>query len=303
MLITGATGYIGGRLAPPRLVEEGHRVRVVVRSPEKLRDVPWHDSVEIKRGDLTDSATLSGVFDDIDVVYYLVHAMGGGGSFSDIDKRSAENVAAAAAMRGGATDRLPGGLHPSDRELSTHLQSRLEVGRILLDSEVPAVVFQAGVVIGSGSASFEMVRHLTNRLPVMTTPKWVHNNIQPIAVRDVLHYLIAAAATTPEVNRAFDIGGPDVMQYGEMMNTYADVAGLVRRRILVLPVLTPASGRSLGGIGHADPTRFGDAPDRIPAERRGDAQSRHRRLHPASRRGPHAVSRSGATGTSKDRHR
>ncbi len=99
VLITGATGYIGGRLAP-RLVEEGHRVRVVVRSPEKLRDVPWHDSVEIKRGDLTDSATLSGVFDDIDVVYYLVHAMGGGGSFSDIDKRSAENVAAAAAMRG-----------------------------------------------------------------------------------------------------------------------------------------------------------------------------------------------------------
>ncbi|KAB2585710.1 NAD(P)-dependent oxidoreductase, partial [Rhodococcus erythropolis] len=95
VLITGATGYIGGRLAP-RLVEEGHRVRVVVRSPEKLRDVPWHDSVEIKRGDLTDSASLSGVFDDIDVVYYLVHAMGGGGSFSDIDKRSAENVAAAA---------------------------------------------------------------------------------------------------------------------------------------------------------------------------------------------------------------
>ena len=238
VLITGATGYIGGRLAP-RLVEEGHRVRVVVRSPEKLRDVPWHDSVEIKRGDLTDSATLSGVFDDIDVVYYLVHAMGGGGSFSDIDKRSAENVAAAARDAGVRRIVYLGGLHPSDRELSTHLQSRLEVGRILLDSEVPTVVFQAGVVIGSGSASFEMVRHLTNRLPVMTTPKWVHNNIQPIAVRDVLHYLIAAAATTPEVNRAFDIGGPDVMQYGEMMNTYADVAGLVRRRILVLPVLTP----------------------------------------------------------------
>lgn len=244
MLITGATGYIGGRLAP-RLVTAGHQVRVLVRSPEKLRDVPWRDSVEVVRADLSDKDSLTGAFDEIDVVYYLVHAMGGGGSFSDVDKRSAANVAEAAAAAGVRRIVYLGGLHPTQhelstqRELSTHLKSRLEVGQILLDSAVPTVVFQAGVVIGSGSASFEMVRHLTNRLPVMTTPKWVHNNIQPIAVRDVLHYLVAAAATVPEINRAFDIGGPDVMQYGEMMNTYADVAGLVRRRIVVLPVLTP----------------------------------------------------------------
>ncbi|OYD69271.1 SDR family oxidoreductase [Rhodococcus sp. OK302] len=238
VLITGATGYIGGRLVP-RLLEEGYQVRVLVRSPEKLRDVPWRDGVEIVRGDLTDKSSLAAAFEGIDVVYYLVHAMGGGGSFSDVDKRSAENVATDAAAAGVRRIVYLGGLHPSDRELSTHLKSRLEVGQILLGSEVPTIVFQAGVVIGSGSASFEMVRHLTNRLPVMTTPKWVHNNIQPIAVRDVLHYLVAAAAVEPVINRAFDIGGPDVMQYGEMMNTYADVAGLVRRRIVVLPVLTP----------------------------------------------------------------
>jgi hypothetical protein len=132
-----------------------------------------------------------------------------------------------------------GGLHPPTGELSPHLKSRAEVGRILIESGVPTIVLQAGVVIGSGSASFEMIRHLTNRLPVMTTPRWVHNRIQPIAVRDVLHYLIGAASAPVTESRTYDIGGPDVMQYGEMMNIYADVAGLRQRRIIVLPVLTP----------------------------------------------------------------
>ncbi|MGC0364750.1 uncharacterized protein YbjT (DUF2867 family) [Rhodococcus sp. 27YEA15] len=238
ILITGATGYIGGRLTP-RLVDAGHDVRVVVRNPEKLRDVPWRDSVEIVRGDLADGASLAGVFDDIDIVYYLVHAMGGSGSFADVDRVSAQNVAASAGAAGVRRIVYLGGLHPPTGDLSTHLTSRLEVGRILLDGPVAAVVFQAGVVIGSGSASFEMVRHLTDRLPVMTTPKWVHNRIQPIAIRDVLHYLESAVDVDSAINRAFDIGGPDVMEYGEMMNVYADVAGLRQRRIVVLPVLTP----------------------------------------------------------------
>ncbi|MFD6896643.1 SDR family oxidoreductase [Rhodococcus sp. NPDC060086] len=238
ILVTGATGYIGGRLAP-RLVEAGHRVRVLARSPDKLRDVPWVDDVDVVRGDLGDSDSLERACRDIDVVYYLVHSMGGRGEFLDAERRAAEHVAAAARSAGVGRIVYLGGLHPKSEELSTHLKSRAQVGRILLESGVPTLVFQAGVVIGSGSASFEMIRHLSNRLPVMTTPRWVDNRIQPIAIRDVLHYLVAAATAPLPRSRVYDIGGPDVLRYGEMMQVYAHVAGLRRRRILVLPVLTP----------------------------------------------------------------
>ena len=132
-----------------------------------------------------------------------------------------------------------GGLHPENRELSPHLESRKAVGEALIDSGIETVVLQAGVVIGSGSASFEMIRHLTDRLPVMTTPKWVHNRIQPIAVDDVLYYLIAAATASVPSSRTWDVGGPDVLEYGDMMRVYAEVAGLRRRYLIVLPFLTP----------------------------------------------------------------
>jgi Protein of unknown function (DUF2867) len=131
------------------------------------------------------------------------------------------------------------GLHPENTKLSPHLESRKAVGDALIDSGIEAVVLQAGVVIGSGSASFEMIRHLTDRLPVMTTPKWVHNSIQPIAVRDALYYLVAAATTPVPSSRTWDIGGPDVLEYGDMMRVYAQVAGLSRRRLIALPFLTP----------------------------------------------------------------
>ena len=131
------------------------------------------------------------------------------------------------------------GLHPEGTELSRHLASRTEVGEILIDSGIETVVLQAGIVIGSGSASFEMIRHLTDRLPAMTTPKWVHNKIQPIAIDDVLHYLAEAATADVPSSRTWDVGGPDVMEYGEAMQVYADVAGLRRRLIVVLPFLTP----------------------------------------------------------------
>ena len=238
VLVTGATGYIGGRLVP-RLLEAGHQVRVLVRDPAKIRSVPWADDVEIARGDLTDAASLREPFRDIDVVYYLVHSMNSDGDFEEAERRSAENVASAA--RDAAVGRIVylGGLHEHSDRLSTHLRSRTQVGEILIDSGVPTMVLQAGVVIGAGSASFEMIRHLTNRLPVMTTPRWVNNHIQPIAVGDVLHYLTAAATAATSESRTYDIGGPDVLRYGEMMQIYAEVAGLARRRILVLPVLTP----------------------------------------------------------------
>ena len=238
ILVTGATGYIGGRLAP-RLVAAGHRVRVLARNPDKLRDVPWAGDVEVVRGDLGDPESLERACRDIDVVYYLVHSMGGRGEFLDAERRAAEHVASAARSADVGRIVYLGGLHPKSAELSTHLRSRAQVGRILLESGVPTLVLQAGVVIGSGSASFEMIRHLSNRLPVMTTPRWVNNRIQPIAIRDVLHYLVAAATAPLPRSRTYDIGGPDVLRYGEMMQVYADVAGLHRRRILVLPVLTP----------------------------------------------------------------
>lgn len=238
VLVTGATGYIGGRLAP-RLVDAGHEVRVLVRDPDKIHPTPWAKSVQTFCGDLMDPATLDAPCRDVDVIYYLVHSMNSDGEFIEQERRSARNLADAARRAGVGRIVYLGGLHADSEQLSTHLRSRTQVGEILMDSGVPTVVLQAGVVIGSGSASFEMIRHLTERLPVMTTPRWVNNHIQPIAVRDVLHYLIAAASAALPVSRTYDIGGPDVLRYGEMMQIYAEVAGLAPRRILVLPVLTP----------------------------------------------------------------
>lgn len=237
-LVTGSTGYIGSRLVPV-LLDRGYRVRAMARTPDKLADVPWRADVEVAQGDLTDLDSLTAAFDDVDVVYYLAHAMGTSDDFVEAERRAAVNVVTAARAAGVSRIVYLSGLHPDGVELSRHLQSRTAVGEILIDSGIETVVLQAGVVIGSGSASFEMIRHLTDRLPVMTTPKWVHNKIQPIAVNDVLHYLSEAATAPVPRSRTWDIGGPDVLEYGDSMQVYAEVAGLHRRRILVLPFLTP----------------------------------------------------------------
>lgn len=238
VLVTGATGYIGGRLVP-RLLEAGYEVHVLVRSPQKLVDVPWASEVTVIEGDLTDAKSVAKACAGRDVVYYLVHSMGSTGNFEKTELRAAHVVAQAAADAGVSRIVYLGGLHPRGKELSPHLASRQRVGQILIDSGVPTAALQAGVVIGSGSTSFEMIRHLTDVLPVMPAPKWVHNLIQPIAVRDVLHYLLASAELPPEVNRTFDIGGPNVLRYSQMMKDYALEAGLGNRRIAALPVLTP----------------------------------------------------------------
>ncbi|MCJ1685605.1 SDR family oxidoreductase [Rathayibacter sp. VKM Ac-2927] len=241
-LVTGATGYIGGRLTP-RLLEAGYRVRVLVRDPRKLAEVPWAEDVEVAQGDLSDPESLAAAFEGVDVLYYLVHSMGSGADharFEQVESGAARNVAEAALAAG--VDRIVylGGLHPDVEKLSPHLRSRAEVGRILMASGVPTIALQAGVIIGSGSTSFEMVRHLTDVLPYMPAPQWVRNFIQPIAVRDVLHYLLGAAALEDAtLNRTFDIGGPDVLRYGQMMNGYAVEAGLAQRPIASLPVFTP----------------------------------------------------------------
>jgi uncharacterized protein YbjT (DUF2867 family) len=238
ILVMGATGYIGGRLAP-RLAEAGSSVRCLTRQPERLRGVLWADEVEVVAGDALDRASLDAAMDRVDVVFYLVHSIGTGPSFEASDRRAARNTAEAAAATGVKRIVYLGGLVPRGEDASPHLASRAEVGQIFLDGAVPAVVFQAGVIIGSGSASFEMLRYLTERLPVMVTPKWVRSLVQPIAVRDVLSYLLGALDLPDGLNRRFDIGGPDILSYRDMMQRYAAVAGLRRRVIVAVPVLSP----------------------------------------------------------------
>jgi len=237
VLVTGATGYVGGRLVP-KLLEQGYSVRVLAREPHRLDGVPWHDDVEIIQGDLQVRSDVARAVSAVDVVYYLVHSMSSAGDFEVIERRVATLVAEEAKSAQVKRIVYLGGLHPKGK-LSRHLGSRKEVGEILLASGVPTIALQAGVIIGSGSASFEMIRHLTEILPAMPAPKWVRNKIQPIAIRDVLHYLVKSAELPPEINRALDIGGPDVFRYFELMNGYAKEAGLKERLILALPVLSP----------------------------------------------------------------
>ncbi|GAA1937904.1 SDR family oxidoreductase [Kitasatospora viridis] len=252
-LVTGATGYLGGRLVP-ELLAAGHRVRCLVRDPERLRDHPWRARVEVATGDVTKPATLPPAFEGVDVAYYLVHSLTTGPDFEATDRAAARAFAAAAEAAGVRRIVYLGGLVPPDvpaTGLSPHLRSRAEVGRILRESAVPTAELRAAVILGSGSASFEMLRYLTERLPVMVTPSWVGTRIQPIAVRDVLRYLTAAAGLPPEVNRTFDLGGPDVLTYRQMMLRYAELAELPRRRIVPVPVLTP--GLSSHWVGLVTP--------------------------------------------------
>lgn len=238
VLVTGASGYIGGRLVPA-LLDAGLRVRAMARHVERLQDRPWRDRVEVVEADVADPSTLARALEGVDVAYYLIHMMGGGSSFATRDRAGAQAFAAAAERAGTRRIVYLGGIHPRGEELSAHMASREEVGNILLEGAVPAVVLRAAVILGSGSASFEIMRHLAERLPVMVAPRWVRNRIQPIAVRDVLHYLVAAATLEGTPNRTFDIGGPDVLTFAELLHACARAAGLPRRRIQVVPVLTP----------------------------------------------------------------
>ena len=185
VLVTGVTGYVGGRLVP-ELLAAGYRVRALVRHPERLRDRPWHDDLEIVTGDADDPAAVARAMDGVRVAYYLIHALDTGRRFESTDRRTALVFGRVARESGIRRIVYLGGLHPEGEDLSPHLDSRREVGEILLASGVPTTVLRAAVILGSGSASFEMLRHLTERLPVMITPRWVNTRIQPIAIRDVL---------------------------------------------------------------------------------------------------------------------
>ncbi len=238
-LVTGATGYVGARLVP-ELLKAGYRVRCMTRQAGRLSGFGWAGQVEVAQADALDAGALRCALADADVAYYLIHSLGSGPEFEATDRAAAQTFAACAREAGVGRIIYLGGLRPGDSpQLSAHLRSRSEVGDILLSSGVPTAVLRAGVIIGSGSASFEMLRYLTERLPVMVTPKWVRSRTQPIAIRDVLATLAGCADLPAAVNRAFDIGGPDVLTYADMMRRYAAIAGLRPRLLLPVSVLSP----------------------------------------------------------------
>ena len=238
--VIGATGYVGGRLVPA-LLDAGHRVRCLARTPERLDSVAWRADVEVAAADVLDRASLRRGLEGLDAVYYLVHAMGHAKDFERADRTGARNTRVAAQEAGVGRLIYLGGLGGEDPlALSHHLASRHEVGRLLDSGTVPVTELRAAVIIGSGSASFEMLRHLVEVLPVMVCPRWVtRTRCQPIAITDVLHCLVAVLDSPADGNQRIEIGGPDVLTYREMMQRYAAVAGLRRRLILGVPVLTP----------------------------------------------------------------
>ncbi len=241
MFVTGATGYIGGRLVP-RLLEAGYQVRCLAREPRKLSDRVWaaDPRVEIVGGDAQDMARLSVAMRGCQAAYYLIHSMiVAGPSYREQDGRLARGFAAAAERAGIGRVIYLGGLGETGGGLSEHLASRREVEAALASGSVPVTVLRAAMIIGSGSASFEILRYLVERLPVMVTPRWVGTESQPIAVTDALHYLVACLQTPETVGHTLDIGGPDIMTYRELMQLMAKVLGLRKRIIVPVPVLTP----------------------------------------------------------------
>ena len=235
ILLTGATGYIGGRLLGI-LEARGLTVRCLARDPAGLRS-RVAPTTEVVKGDLQDPESLATALEGIDVAYYLVHSMGGTGDFEERDRRAARNFAAAAGTAGVRRIVYLGGLGKGE-DLSPHLSSRQEVGELLRQSGVQVVELRASIVIGSGSLSFEMIRALVDRLPVMITPRWVRVRAQPIAIEDVLAYLAEAGSLNVEGSRIFEIGGPHPASYGEIMMEYAHQRGL-RRFMIPVPVLSP----------------------------------------------------------------
>ena len=237
ILVTGATGYVGGRLIP-RLLREGYRVRCLVRDPTRLQGRSWINQVERVQGDMLNPATLDAAMRDVQLVYYLIHSLGGVGDFWKQDLVAARNCAHAA--RKANVERMVylGGLGDPKAELSPHLRSRQQTGEALREAGIPVTEFRAAVIVGSGSLSFEMIRYLTERLPVMICPKWVFTRTQPIAIRNVLDYLVAAIGCPESAGRILEIGGRDVLTYASMMTGYAKARGL-KRRLIAVPVLTP----------------------------------------------------------------
>jgi len=236
VLVTGASGYVGGRLAPA-LVDRDIEVCCLARTPAKLDAAPWRASVEVVQGDV--GGDLSEAMNGVDVAVYLVHSIGQGEGWAVREQDDARSFARAAKEAGVRRIVYLGGLGRDGEVLSKHLQSRHDVGRLLASTGVEVVELRAGVIIGSGSASFEMLRYLVEVLPVMVTPRWVETHCQPIAIADIVALLVEAVTRDEPLGGIYEVGGPDVVTYAEMMALYAEVAGLARRRLIRVPLLTP----------------------------------------------------------------
>ncbi|MFT5517686.1 MAG: hypothetical protein ACI80V_003833 [Rhodothermales bacterium] len=236
VLLTGATGYVGGRLLKS-LESQGYRLRCLARRPAVLK-AKVRPSTEVLEGDVLEPNSLETALRGVTVAYYLIHSMGSTGSFEQADREAAQNFGEAARAAGVGRIIYLGGLGDAEEELSAHLRSRHEVGEVLRESGVPVIEFRASIIIGSGSLSFEMIRSLVERLPVMVTPKWVKVPAQPIAIDDVLEYLVQALHIPAPRSRIYEIGGADQVSYAEIMLTYARQRG-INLRMISVPVLTP----------------------------------------------------------------
>ncbi|MGQ3685906.1 MAG: NAD(P)H-binding protein [Candidatus Loosdrechtia sp.] len=244
ILVIGATGFIGGRLVS-ELIKKNMKLKLLVRNPSKLSPALLkHELIEVVKGDILKNEGLHEAVQAVHSAFYLVHSMGGKSIFSNkefakMDKLAARNFVAAADAAGVKRVIYLGGLGETGKNLSEHLQSRAEIAEILSSGNMQATVLRAAVIIGAGGASYEMLRYLVERLPVMVCPKWINTKIQPIAVGDVIAYLTGCLLNPETAGKTFDIGGPDIMTYREMMQRYAEVKGLYRRLIFSVPVLTP----------------------------------------------------------------
>ncbi|MEQ8672341.1 MAG: DUF2867 domain-containing protein [Aggregatilineales bacterium] len=238
ILVTGATGYIGGRLVP-RLLDSGYTVRVMTRDARHLMGRSWLKDVEIIQGDVLQPDSLQATLEDVDVAYYLIHSMEEGDNFHERDAKAAQNFAESAKAAGVRQIIYLGGLGDRDtQELSEHLRSRQKVGEILREYGPPVTEFRAAVVVGSGSLSFEIIRYLTERIPIMICPSWVYTRVQPIGIDDILNYLTASLTTEDSRDQIIEVGGADTLTYRDMMQNYADQRDLSRFMIPV-PFLTP----------------------------------------------------------------
>ena len=237
ILVTGATGYVGGRLVP-LLLEKGYQVRVMARDAVRLSGRSWVEEVDIVEGNVLNEDDLPPAMEGIDVAYYLIHNMTERAGYRDQELQSARNFGSAARAAGVKRIIYLGALGDPKSDLAPHLRSRQETGRVLAEFDIPVTEFRAAIIVGSGSISFEMIRYLTEKIPVMICPRWVYQQVQPISIGDVLAYLMAALDTPASIGKVIEIGGSDQLPYAEMMLTYAEIRGL-KRWLIPVPVLTP----------------------------------------------------------------